>query len=372
MMRQIPLLLLLAFPGFVHADPSRDPSNSSRCQFIDISAFDAAEPQERCFNLDMKCAPDEEHGCFKAPLELKEEWIDGGKLGRLRELATQFGYIDPKGRHWDVPAGFRTDGASIPLFFRALIGRPWTDSYVKAAVIHDFYIRRKGMSAEAVHKVFYFALRAAGNSQRRAEEMYFAVANFGPQWLHVDVATYEAAWRARKAMLDRVTKWHQDIWEAFQESERKREAQAAIDREVLSLALPDRTKVFRLPAVEPLPALDAFIDDAVGAHVLHSDRDATLIHLLREQVDGELARTEGDRNNVFVVQFTSLGPTTIRFAARDQKGVDAQIELINQMTRQQEEQLNGPPAICVGDCLRARANSNGAAPHTPPPPRLGP
>ena len=46
-----------------------------------------------------------------------------------------------------------------------------------------------------MHKVFYFALRAAGNSQRRAEEMYFAVGNFGPQWKHVDVAAYEEAWR---------------------------------------------------------------------------------------------------------------------------------------------------------------------------------
>jgi hypothetical protein len=369
MIRQIVLLVLLLTPAYAHAASLDEPSNT--CAFVDISAFDAAEPQARCFNLDMKCAPDEQYGCFKVPLALKEKWIDGGKLGQLRELSAQFGYIDPKGRHWDVPAGFQTDGASIPLFFRTLIGGPWTDSYVKAAVIHDFYIRRKGVSAEAVHKVFYFALRAAGNSQRRAEEMYFAVANFGPQWQHVDVATYEAAWRARKAMLDQVTKWHQDVWDAFQESERQREAQAAIDHEVLSRALPDRTRVFRLPAVEPLPALDAFIDDAVGAHILHSDRDATLIHLLREQVDAERARAEGERNNVFVVQFTSLGPQTVRFAARTEQEVDAQIDQINQMTRQQE-QADGPPAICVGECLRARSNLNGTAPVTPAAPRLGP
>ncbi len=154
----------------------------SSCAFVDISAFDAAEPQARCFNLDMKCAPGEQYGCFKVPLELKQEWIDDGKRGRLRELSAQFGYIDREGRHWDVPAGFRRTALPYRLFFRALIGGPWTDSYVKAAVIHDFYIRRKGVSAEAVHKVFYFALRAAGNSQRRAEEMYFAVAKFGPQW----------------------------------------------------------------------------------------------------------------------------------------------------------------------------------------------
>ena len=153
MIRQIVHLLVLLIPAYAHAASLDEPSNT--CAFVDISAFDAAEPQARCFNLDMKCAPDEQYGCFKVPLALKEKWIDGGKLGQLRELSAQFGYIDPKGRHWDVPAGFQTDGASIPLFFRTLIGGPWTDSYVKAAVIHDFYIRRKGVSAEAVHKVLY-------------------------------------------------------------------------------------------------------------------------------------------------------------------------------------------------------------------------
>jgi hypothetical protein len=379
MLRQIiviPLLAILSFavPSFAFsrtASAASQAEQPSTCAFVDISAFNAAEPQARCFNLEMKCAPDEKYGCFKVPLALKDGWIDGGKLGRLRELGAQFGYIDPTGRHWDVPAGFQTDGASIPLFFRALIGGPWSDSYVKAAVIHDFYIRRKGVSADAVHKVFYFALLAAGNTQRRAEEMYFAVASFGPQWANVDLATYEAAWRSRKAMLDQVTKFHQDVWEAFQESERKLEAQAAVDREVLSRALPDRTKVFTLPASDPLPALDAFIDASVRARILDLDRDTTLIHTLREQVEAELARGEGDRNNVFVVQFTSLGPQTVHFAAHTQQEVDAQIDLINQMTLQQE-QADGPPAICVGECLRARANSGGAASPLPPAPRLGP
>ena len=42
-------------------------------------------------------------------------------------------------------------------------------------------------------------------------------------------------------------KWHKEVWDAFQESERKREAQAAIDREVISRPLLQRTKVLKLP-----------------------------------------------------------------------------------------------------------------------------
>src|SRR5437868_9520093 len=145
------------------------------------------EPKQQCFQLDMTCGPDETYGCFKAPLEFKSGWFDGGGRGQLRELGAPFGYIDPNGVHWDVPAGYQTDGASIPLFFQPVIGGPWTDSYVKAAVVHDFYIRRSTVVADAVHKMFYFALRAAGNNQRRAGEMFFAVAHFGPQWKHVEV-----------------------------------------------------------------------------------------------------------------------------------------------------------------------------------------
>ena len=344
-----------------------------RCAYVDVGIFDLAEPKRQCVNLEMTCRADEQYGCFKGPLELKSDWVDGGKAGKLRELGTHFGFIDPDGMHWDVPAGFQTDGASIPLFFRVLIGGPWRESYVKAAVIHDFYIRRKSVSAEAVHKVFYFALRAAGNSQRRAEEMYFAVGNFGPQWKHVDVAAYEEAWRARKSMLERVIKWHKEVWDAFQESERKREAQAAIDREVISRPLPQRTKVFRLPVSgDPLSGLDAFVDDTVGAHIMHPDRDATLIQSLREQVEDELKRPANERDNVFVVQFTTLGATTVRFSVRSDEEQKAQLELVDQLTRAQEQAKDVPFEVCVGECQRARSNQNGVPPSDPGPPRLGP
>ncbi len=328
---------------------------AGRCAYVDVGAFDMSAPKQQCFNLELTCAPEAQYGCFKAPLEFKSGWVDGGDRGKLRELNAPFGYIDPDGVHWDVPAGYQTDGASIPMFFQPVVGGPWTDSYVKAAVVHDFYIRRSTVSADAVHKVFYFALRAAGNNLRRAEEMFFAVAHFGPQWKHVDVAAYEEAWRTRKAMLDRVAKWHHDLWNAFQESERKREQQAAIDRAVLSRPLRERTHTFRLPDNgDALVMLDGFIDGAIHDHIIHPDRDATLIDLLREQVETERNRSADVRKNVFLLQFTTLGATIVSFSARNEQELKTQLDGAEQFTHAQEQAVDLPPDICVGECRNRR------------------
>ena len=147
--------------------------------------------------------------------------------------------------------------------------------------------------------------------------MFFAVKKFGPQWKHVEVDAYEAAWQARKSMLDQVTKWHQEVWEAFQASELKRKQQAAIDGASLSRPLRERTHVFRLPeSGDVRVSLDAFIEGAVADHIIHSDRDATLLKLLREQVDDGTKAPSDSRNNVFLLQFTTLGATIVRFPAR--------------------------------------------------------
>ncbi len=330
-------------------------TDAGRCAYVDVSAFGMTEPKQQCFSLDMTCSADERYGCFPSPLALKDGWIDGEARGKLRELSVPFSYIDPDGVHWDVPAGYQTDGATIPVFFRPMIGGPWTESYIKAAVVHDFYIRRSTVNADAVHKAFFMALQAAGNSPRRAEDMFLAVKNFGPQWKHVDVADYKAAWRARKSVLDQVTKWHQDVWDAFQASERKREQQAAIDRASLSRPLRERTHVFKVPDDGDVRAsLDAFIDGAIADHIIHPDRDATLVKTLRERVDAELKRPLDSRNNIFLLQFTTLGATIVSFSARTEDDLRAQLDESDRFTSAQEQAVDLPPAICVGECLNRR------------------
>jgi hypothetical protein len=255
----------------------------------------------------MTC-PSGKYGCFKAPLLLTDGWIDSPGEPRRKKVREAFGYIDPDGVHWDVPAGYLTDGASIPHFFRPLIGGPWTENYVKAATLHDFYIRRRSVSADAVHKMFYFALLADNTPQSRATQMYEAVARFGPQWKSVDMAHVQATWEQRKAMLAQVTRFHQQMWEEFQESERRKAAQAAIDRDTLNRPLEARSRYVVLRAEARAGAdLARFIDGALAANIINRERDASMIQSIEEQLGAEMRRPANERDNVFVLRFLHTG-----------------------------------------------------------------
>lgn len=101
--------------------------------------------------------------------------------GRNMTLRRPFGYIDPKGRGWDVPSGSVTDGASIPRVFW-ISHPPFTGKYRSAAVVHDYYCQVKSRRWQDTHEMFYSAMRAAGVSETTAKTMYGAVYYFGPRW----------------------------------------------------------------------------------------------------------------------------------------------------------------------------------------------
>jgi hypothetical protein len=101
--------------------------------------------------------------------------------GRNMRLEKPFGYVDPKGRNWDVPEGAVTDGASIPRILW-ISYPPFTGKYRAAAVVHDYYCQTKSRPWREVHEVFYMAMRTAGVDDKTAKVMYGAVYNFGPRW----------------------------------------------------------------------------------------------------------------------------------------------------------------------------------------------
>ena len=101
--------------------------------------------------------------------------------GRNMRLEQPFGYIDPAGRHWDVPVGAITDGASIPRILWAT-HPPFTGKYRAAAVVHDYFCQSRSRSWRETHEVFYHAMRTAGVDDRTAKIMYGAVHQFGPRW----------------------------------------------------------------------------------------------------------------------------------------------------------------------------------------------
>jgi uncharacterized protein DUF1353 len=101
--------------------------------------------------------------------------------GRKVKLMEPYGFVDPQGKTWDVPAGYLTDGASVPSALWALYP-PFTGAYRSAAVIHDYYCDKKEQTWQDTHKVFYNAMRAADVDENTAKIMYGAVYLFGPRW----------------------------------------------------------------------------------------------------------------------------------------------------------------------------------------------
>lgn len=121
--------------------------------------------------------PETKFGSFVGTLDLR---MNGD--GRTAMLLAPFGYIDPDGKKWETPAGWKVDGASIPWPLWSIIGSPWAGKYREASVIHDYYCDKKTQPWAFVHKVFYTAMLANGVNEVQAKIMYVAVYRFGPRW----------------------------------------------------------------------------------------------------------------------------------------------------------------------------------------------
>jgi len=116
-------------------------------------------------------------GSFVGPLDLRMS-----SDGRSAVLLAPFEYLDPAGRTWQTPVGWKVDGASIPWPLWSIIGSPWTGKYREASVIHDYYCDKKNEPWASVHKTFYTAMLANGVPELQAKIMYVAVYRFGPRW----------------------------------------------------------------------------------------------------------------------------------------------------------------------------------------------
>jgi hypothetical protein len=78
-----------------------------------------------------------------------------------------------------VPAGSRTDGASIPRFAWSIIGHPFNGEYRNAAIVHDFCYRTGWKTRALADKVFLDGMEELGAEPWRRRTMYMAVRIFG-------------------------------------------------------------------------------------------------------------------------------------------------------------------------------------------------
>jgi hypothetical protein len=77
-----------------------------------------------------------------------------------------------------------TDGASIPTWAQGIVGEPFNDQYLLAAVVHDHYCFKENRvrTWRQTHRMFYNALKSLGVPDVKAKVMYAAVYLGGPKW----------------------------------------------------------------------------------------------------------------------------------------------------------------------------------------------
>ena len=120
-------------------------------------------------------------GSFKG--QVKVVFVDPkGPDDRNVQLLEPFGYKDSKGVDWDVPAGYVSDGASIPWSLWTFIGGPYDGPYRDAAIIHDYYCTTKSRTWEDTHVMFLEASLRRGTTDSIAQTMYAGILYGGPRW----------------------------------------------------------------------------------------------------------------------------------------------------------------------------------------------
>ena len=77
-----------------------------------------------------------------------------------------------------VPAGFRTDFATVPYPINKVISRD-NKKYVKSAIIHDMLYRTKILSRFEADEMFFKSMCIEGTPLRYSIPFYFAVRLFG-------------------------------------------------------------------------------------------------------------------------------------------------------------------------------------------------
>jgi len=81
-----------------------------------------------------------------------------------------------------VPAGFCTDGASIPKSLWHIVGHPFQAQVREAAVVHDYLyscLDELGLTRKEADQILYDICVELGMSEVKAQSFYLAVRAFG-------------------------------------------------------------------------------------------------------------------------------------------------------------------------------------------------
>ena len=117
-------------------------------------------------------------------IDVKHEKDENGNVFVLREDIE----ICWDGKSFTIPAGFKSDGASVPCFFWRVVFPPGDHRAMRAAFAHDYIYRihPDGWTRAEADRMFYELLIKGGIPEIRARLAYLGVRLFG-----------RTAWRKR-------------------------------------------------------------------------------------------------------------------------------------------------------------------------------
>ena len=107
---------------------------------------------------------------------MKIEVHKSDEMGNVYRLLEPLVYGD-----LTVPAGFESDGASVPRFFWRIVFPPGDQKALRAAFLHDYIYRTHpaGWSRAAADELFRRVLIEDGVSRNSAALAYYGVRLFG-------------------------------------------------------------------------------------------------------------------------------------------------------------------------------------------------
>ena len=122
-----------------------------------------------------------EASSYELPLQLRMEYlVDQNKFRLLEPLVTP---------EVTVPAGFITDGASVPRVFQNLV--PAFHRYFMACIVHDYMcVHRKVYPIKEIQRVLKINLERSKISQRYRFAIYYATKFFGPGTVFETIADW--------------------------------------------------------------------------------------------------------------------------------------------------------------------------------------
>ncbi|WP_170061223.1 DUF1353 domain-containing protein [Spirosoma aerolatum] len=101
---------------------------------------------------------------------------------RNLKLLNDFGYVDSKGKTWEVPGGTIIEEASMPKSLWLQDSIPLLTSYRRAAILLTYYCKYRKENWFLVYRMFYDACLTAGLPERKAKALFAGVFASQQRW----------------------------------------------------------------------------------------------------------------------------------------------------------------------------------------------